>query len=149
MLGTGWILISLIVCVQLAVADADLGMATLLLGAVRAIGGSVAITIYTALLTNTMEKEAVKIAIPLVTMGTPLDAVQPLILTLIAENYDLAGLIPGVTPDILQVARDSLKEVWALGFSKVYYCAGSFAAAAVVAGECSSHVPKHKVSVLT
>src|ERR1700753_885909 len=39
MFGTGWTSVSLIVCVQLACADQDIGMATLILGAVRAVGG--------------------------------------------------------------------------------------------------------------
>ena len=154
MFGTGWTLIALIVCVQLAgmqsqflddymskkadrcvtVDDKDIGSGTLLLGSVRAIGGSVAITIYSTLLNNTFTQKAETIALQLLTLGAPLTAIEPLVFNLVNENIELASQIPGVTPTILDAARESMKEIWASGFEKIYYCAGAFAAAAVIAG---------------
>jgi hypothetical protein len=84
---------------------------------------------------NTLKDEAESIALSLLQLGTPVTAIQPLVLNLVNENIALASAIPGVTPEILHAARQALKAVWAKGFHKVYYCAASFAAASVVAGE--------------
>lgn len=133
MIGTGWTTVALIVCVQLACEDKDLGLATLLLGAVRAIGGSVAVTIYTSLLNNTMTKQAgPTIGKAVVPLGFPKEGLGKLIYELINENIPAAAKLPGVTPKILQAARDGLKATWTVGFHKVYLCAASFAAAALV-----------------
>jgi hypothetical protein len=120
--------------VQLAVDDKDIGSGTLLLGSVRAIGGSVAITIYSSLLQNTLQNDAQSIALGLIELGTPINSIAPLVFNLVNENIGLAAAVPGVTPEILTAARESLKTVWAKGFHKVYYCAGSFGAVAFIAG---------------
>jgi hypothetical protein len=122
------------------VDDKDIGSGTLLLGSVRAVGGSVAITIYSTLLNNTFTQNAEKVALRLLALGTPLTAVEPLIFHLVNENTALARQIPGVTEPILTAARESMKSVWAEGFHKIYYCAGAFAAAAVVAAAISKDV---------
>ena len=108
----------------------------MLLGSIRAVGGSVAITIYSTLLNNTFSQKAEEIALRLLTLGAPLNAIEPLVFNLVNENIALAAQIPGVTEPILNAARESMKEVWASGFQKIYYCAGAFAAAAVIAGKC-------------
>lgn len=133
MLGTGWTTVSLIVCVQLSCSDENLGLATLLLGAVRAIGGSVAVTIYTSLLNNTLTNQAGptigKAAVPL---GYPESGLRKLIFELTNENIPAAAGLPGVTPKILGAAREGLKATWTVGFHRVYFCAASFAAMAFV-----------------
>jgi len=79
MFGTGWTSVSLIVCVQLACADEDIGMATLILGAVRAVGGSVAVTIYSTLLNGVMKKYSGPIVgAAVVPLGYPKEALMPL-----------------------------------------------------------------------
>jgi len=141
MVGTGWTTVSLIVCVQLAVPDKDLGLATLLLGAVRAVGGSVAITIYSSLLTNTLAKYAgATIAEAVIPLKIPLTSIKPLVLDLINENIPAAAAIPGVNAEILHAAREALKGVWTKGFHKVYLTAASFAAASLVAALISKDV---------
>ncbi|QDS74911.1 hypothetical protein FKW77_004056 [Venturia effusa] len=133
MLGTGWITVALIVCVQLSCSDENLGLATLLLGAVRAIGGSVAVTIYTSLLNNTLTKQAgPTIGKAVVPLGYPESGLRKLIFELTNENIEAAAGLPGVTPDILAAARQGLRETWTVGFHRVYFCAASFAAVAFV-----------------
>lgn len=133
MLGTGWITVALIVCVQLSCEDKDLGLATLLLGAVRAIGGSVAVTIYTSLLNNTLTKQAgPTIGKAVVPLGFPESGLAKLIFELVNENIPAAAKLPGVTPKILHAAREGLRATWTIGFHKLYLCAASFAAAALV-----------------
>jgi hypothetical protein len=126
---------------RLSCEDRDLGMATLLLGAVRAIGGSVAVTIYSALLNNTLEEEAAKtIEAAVFPFGLPEGSYASLILNLINENIPAATATTGVTPQILQAARTALKVVWTHGFHKVYTTSASFAAAALIAALLSKDV---------
>jgi hypothetical protein len=116
-------------------------MATLLLGAVRAIGGSVAVTIYSALLNNTLEDQAAKtIEAAVYPFGLPEGSYASLILNLINENIPAAAATTGVTPQILEAARNALKVVWTHGFHKVYTTSASFAAAALVAALLSKDV---------
>jgi Fungal trichothecene efflux pump (TRI12) len=141
MFGTGWTSVSLIVCVQLSCADEDIGMATLILGAVRAVGGSVAVTIYSTLLNGVMKHDAGKIVgRAVVPLGYPVAGLGPLIINLINENVEAAAQLPGVTPAILQAAREALKLTWTKGFHKVYLAAASFSAISIVAAFLSEDV---------
>ena len=104
-------------------------------------GGSVAVTIYSSLLTNTLKKEAGKtIGKAVIPLNLTVTSLEPLIFDLINENIPAATAVPGVTPPILQAARDALKVVWTHGFHKVYTTAAAFAAAALVAALLSKDV---------
>ncbi|KAF2400662.1 MFS general substrate transporter [Trichodelitschia bisporula] len=141
MIGTGWLTVTLIVCVQLACEDQDIGLATLLLGSVRAIGGSVAINIYTALLNNEVKKQAgPMMARAVLKLGVPASTLPKLIGLLIVEKHEAAGKLPGMTPHSTEVARETMKLIWAKGFHKVYLCAGAFAGAAIIAAVLSKDV---------
>jgi hypothetical protein len=141
MVGTGWTSVSLIVCVQWICDDRDIGMATLILGAVRTVGGSVAITIYSTLLTSVMTKEAgVRVAEAVLPLGFSLSGLQPLVLDLINENIDQAGQLPNMTPAILAAARTALSETWLKGFHHLYIAAASFSAVSVIAALLSKDV---------
>jgi hypothetical protein len=141
MMGTGFTSVALIVCVQLCCDDADIGLATLILGAVRAIGGSVAITIYSTFITNVMEQDSglivAKVVLPL---GLPVTSLEPLIVDLVNENLAQASQVPGVTPQIMTAARLALRQVWTKGFHHVYLASGCFAAFSVVAAILSKDV---------
>jgi hypothetical protein len=141
MFGTGWTSVSLIVCVQLACADENIGMATLILGAVRAVGGSVAITVYNYLVTVVMKTDSgPKVGAAVVPLGYPESGLKALIENLIGENYDVAAKLPGVTPEILHAAREALKLVWAKGYHRVYLASAIFSAVSIVAAIFSKDV---------
>jgi len=141
MFGTGWTSVSLIVCVQLCCADEDIGMATLILGAVRAVGGSVAVTIYSTILNGVMKKDAGQlVGAAVVPLGFPVADLGPLIINLINENVEVAAHLPGVTPAILHAARESLKLAWSKGFHNLYLAAASFSAVSIVAALLSKDV---------
>ena len=141
MFGTGWTSVSLIVCVQLACEDEDIGMATLILGAVRAVGGSVAVTIYSTLLSSVMKAEAAKrIGQAVVPLGYPISGIGPLTIQLINENIDIASKLPGMNEAILDAARLALQQTWNKAFRHVYLAAGSFSAFSVVAALLSKDV---------
>jgi hypothetical protein len=141
MVGTGWTTVALIVCVQLVCDDRDIGMATLILGAVRTVGGSVAITIYSTLLNSVLTKEAgLRVAQAVLPLGFPANGLEPLVLDLINENVAEAGQLPGMTPTILTAARTALSSVWLKGFHHIYIASGAFAAASIIAALISKDV---------
>lgn len=146
MFGTGWTSVSLIVCVQMACADEDLGMATLILGSVRAIGGSAAVTIYSTLLSNTMSAEAgPAVAKAVLPMGFTMEGLPALVVDLINENVVEAAALPGMTTAMLDAARRGLENAWTLGFHKMYIAAASAAAVSVVAAAFSRDVTQRMV----
>jgi hypothetical protein len=144
--GTGWTGVALLVCVQLDCADADIGMATLVLGAVRAIGGSVGITVFSTILNNEMTSNAgLNVGKAVVPLGFPLniDAIKALVFALINEDYAGAQALPGVTPKIFQAAKLAIEQSWRVGFHRMYLCSGAFAAASLLAALLTRDVSKN------
>ena len=116
MFGMGMSLVALIVCVQLASDDEHIGLATLVLGSIRAIGGSVAVTIYTSIMQNTLKDDAgprVREKLPL---SVTADALKQLVPKLLTGKELMQTNIPSVTPEALQLAKDTVKWTWALAF---------------------------------
>jgi hypothetical protein len=141
MFGTGWTSVSLIVCVQLACADEDIGMATLILGAVRAVGGSVAITVYSTIINRVLKEDAgINIAKAVMPLGYPQSGLPSLVIELINENFEVARALPGVTSVILDAAREALKATWTKAFHQLYIAAASFSAVSIVAAFLSKDV---------
>jgi len=139
--GTGWTGVALLVCVQLDCADADIGMATLVLGAVRAIGGSVGITVFSTILNNQMTKHAGDdVAAAVLPLGFNSAYAVPLVFDLINENYAAVQALPGMTPAIFAAAKLAIEESWRQGFHNMYLCSGALAAFSVVAAVLTKDV---------
>lgn len=133
MFGMGMSLTVLIVGVQLSCEDKNLGLATLVLGSIRGIGGSVAITIYSSILQNTIAADAgPRIAKAVLPLGVPTTTLPKFIALLLGAREDLAGQLPGVSPDALAVGSETIKWSWAQGFSHIYYAAMAFSGLAVL-----------------
>jgi hypothetical protein len=142
--GTGWTGVALLVCVQLDCRDEDIGMATLVLGSIRAIGGSVAITIYSTILNNAMAKYAgLYVAEAVIPLGYSPSALAPLVLSLINEDYTGAQNLPGVTQSIYEAAKLAVEQSWTKGFHNMYICSASFSAASIIAAALTRDVSKN------
>lgn len=59
MAATGWVSVALVVCIQLACKDRNLGLATLLLSSARNVGGSIPVVVYASVLQNQVKEEAI------------------------------------------------------------------------------------------
>jgi hypothetical protein len=117
MFGMGLMLVSLIVAVQLASEDRHLGLATLVLGSIRSIGGSVAITIFTSIMMNTVKKDAgTRVAKKVVPMGAPVSSLKALVTALLGGRAAEALKAPGITPSILKAAAETAKWSWSMAF---------------------------------
>ena len=131
MFGMGISLVALIVGVQLTCEDKNIGLATLVLGSVRAIGGSVAITIYSALLQNTLAKDVgPRIAEAVIPAGVPVADVPTLIAWLMGGQDDPSQL--GLPSGTVDVAVETMRWAWANAFQHMYYAALSFSAVAII-----------------
>jgi hypothetical protein len=117
MFGMGLMLVALIVCVQLTCEDKNLGLATLVLGSVRAIGGSVAVTIFTSIMMNTVKEDApprvIKVAIP---AKVPKESIPGLVKLLLGGRPHDALKLPGVTQKVVDASILTLKWSWTLAF---------------------------------
>jgi hypothetical protein len=121
MFGVGFMLVALIVSTQLTCNDKNIGLATLVLGSVRAMGGSLAVTIFTSIIQNTLKtngpKRVMEAVIP---MRVPETSIGLLIKLVIGGKDQIAAKLPGVTPEAVKAARDALKWSWSLAFQYVY-----------------------------
>lgn len=117
MFGMGLSLVALVVAVQLASDDKHIGLATLVLGSIRAIGGSVAVTIYTSIMTNTIKKDAApRILTATLPLGLPRAVAPKFIPLLLGGRIADAGKLPGVTAAEVTAGLDALKWTYTLVF---------------------------------
>jgi len=133
MIGTGWLAVSLIVCIQLTCDDKNIGLATMLLGCMRSSGGAVAVTVYSTLLGNKVPKvigaQVMKRVLPL---KFPPTQIRNLIGLLNAGDLKKAMLLPGSNEKVLKAAHKGIQFAWGEGFKDVYTAATAFAAVALV-----------------
>ncbi|KAI5857805.1 hypothetical protein BZA05DRAFT_107082 [Tricharina praecox] len=134
MIATGWTSVSLIICVQLACEDRNIGLATLLCGCARAIGGSVVVTIYSSLLTNKIADDSgPRVAKVVVPLGFKIPLLPKLIGYLSHGDVRHAAALPGATPGIIEVAAKALQWSWSEAFKLVYISATVFAGLSLAA----------------
>lgn len=119
MFGVGFMLVALIVSTQLTCNDENIGLATLVLGSVRGMGGSVAITTFTSIIQNTMQTQAgpaVGKAIMPAPYRVPLSSVKEMVPLIIGGKDVIAANLPGSSPAAVKAAREALKWVWGHAF---------------------------------
>jgi trichothecene efflux pump TRI12 len=117
MFGMGMSLVALVVCVQLASEDSHIGLATLVLGSIRAIGGSVAVTIYSSLMQNTVKKDApTRVGKAVIPLGVSRETLHSLVPLLVGGKIEQAGHVPGVSSQALKAGLDALKWTYTLVF---------------------------------
>lgn len=134
MFGMGLSLVALIVAVQLASSDTHIGLATLVLGSIRAIGGSVAVTIYTSIMQNTLKKDAgPRVFAATAKFGIQRETLAKFVPLMMGGRIKDALRLPGVTNEAVQAAGDALKWSYTLVFQRIYYTAIVFSVIAVVA----------------
>ncbi|KAF2428787.1 MFS general substrate transporter, partial [Tothia fuscella] len=134
MFGVGFMLVALIVCTQLSCRDKNIGLATLVLGSVRAMGGSVAVTIFSSIINSTLKTDGpIRVAKKVIPMGVPKSSLGNLIKLVIGGKDDLAAKLKGVTPEAVHAAREVLKWSWGLAFQRMYYAAIAFSIIALFA----------------
>jgi len=97
--------------------DEDIGVAVGLNGTARTIGGSIATSIYSTILTNKVQNVLPgNVARAVLPLGFPLTSLKPLILALLSGSPEGIAQVPGATLSVLGAASQAVKESYTQGF---------------------------------
>ncbi|ORY17850.1 trichothecene efflux pump [Clohesyomyces aquaticus] len=97
----------------------DIGLATGVLGSIRAVGGAVAQTIYVSILNTRMAVNLPKYVVPAATSaGLPASSLPLLFAGITAGNF--TG-VPDVTPEIIAAAGEATRTAYIESFKIVFY----------------------------
>jgi len=134
MFGMGLSLVALIVAVQLACEDSHIGLATLVLGSIRAMGGSLAVTIYTSIMQNTLKEDAgPRVVAATAKYGITPSIAKTFIPLMIGGRIKDAKKLPGVTMPAILAAQEALHWSYTIVFHRIYVAAIAFSTIAVIA----------------
>lgn len=119
--GLGVALNSLVVVAQLSIPPELITAATALMITTRSLGGTVALSVYSAIFNHVSHKEiGTRVIKALLPLGFDSQYVEPLIGGLLSHNSALLKTIPGLTPEIMQAAGMAIKEAFSLAFRYVW-----------------------------
>jgi MFS family permease len=132
-LGLGTALNALVVVAQLSTPPELISITTGLMIATRSFGGTVALSIYTAIFSSTLTRDLpAKVAAATVPLGLKPTYLGQLLGALTSGDSAALAKIPGVSPKILEAAGLAVKQSYALGFRYVWVTTAAFAALAVI-----------------
>lgn len=132
-LGLGTALNTLVVVAQLSTPPELISITTGLMLATRSFGGTIALSIYTAIFSNEMTTGLpAKVAAATIPLGFDPSHLGQLIGAMTSHNETAIGLIPGISPSILQAAGGGILDAYSVGFRYVWITAAAFAALAII-----------------
>lgn len=137
-LGLGTALNTLVVVAQLSTPPELISITTGLMIATRSFGGTIALSIYTAVFSDQLTTELpAKVAAATIPLGFDPNNLGQLLGALTSGNTTAISEVPGISPSILHAAGMGVKEAYSLGFRYVWVTAGAFAALAVIGKQFS------------
>lgn len=132
-IGLGIALNTLVTVAQLSTPPELISLATGLMIGTRSVGGTIALAIYSAIFSNTLnDKIPSKVSKAAISLGLDPKYVGELIGGLTEGNSTLLGEIPGITPEIIEAGGYGIKKAYTLAFRYCWITAASFAALAVL-----------------
>ena len=132
--GLGVCLCTLVTAAQLCTPPDLISLASGLMIGVRSFGGSIGLAIYNAIFATTISHELPpSISNALVPLGFPAGEIPQLKAALMRHNAKAVEAIPGITPEIAQIAEKVFKDAHMVAFRWVWVSAGSFAFVALIA----------------
>jgi hypothetical protein len=97
----------------------DIGLATGILGSIRAVGGAVAQALYVSILTNKVSTHIPEYVVPAATnAGLPASSLPALFAGITAGNFTA---VPGITPDIIATTSAAVTHAYLSSFHVVFY----------------------------
>jgi hypothetical protein len=116
-LGIGGLILGVIVCTQLTCMDEHIGLATLVMGSVRSIGGALAVTLYGNILQTTLKNDAgTRIGKAVGTTGIPNESMPAFVKAILGARPQVAAKLPGVTPEAVAIASETVKWSYSIAF---------------------------------
>ncbi|KAL4951852.1 fungal trichothecene efflux pump [Aspergillus filifer] len=123
--------------VTLLVEPQDIGLATGVLGSLRALGGAVAQAVYTSVLDNKLNDNIPKYVGPAaISAGLP-ESSLPAFLEALSASTSAEG-IPGATNSVIAAAQAALKIAYSQSFRILFYCTIPFSVILIIS---SCYVP--------
>lgn len=109
----------------------DIGLATGVLGSIRAVGGAVAQALYVTILTNKVTVYLPEKVIPAATgAGLPASSLPALFKGITAGSFTA---VPGITPAILAAVGEAVKQAYISSFKIVFYATIPFSVCLIIA----------------
>ncbi|CAO2654543.1 Nn.00g112760.m01.CDS01 [Neocucurbitaria sp. VM-36] len=108
----------------------DIGLATGVLGSIRAMGGAVAQTVYVSILTNKVTEYLPAKVVPAATgAGLPADSLTALFAGITAGDF---STVPGITPEIIAAVGGAVQQAYIDAFKMVFYATIPFGVLLIV-----------------
>lgn len=109
----------------------DIGLATGVLGSIRALGGAVAQALYVSILTNKVTKFIPENVVPAATgAGLPASSLPQLFAGITTGNF---SAVPGVTPQVIAATGLAVRDAYVTTFHYVFYATIPFSVLLIVA----------------
>lgn len=119
----------------------DIGLATGVLGSIRAIGGAIAQTIYVSILQNKVATNLPALVTPAATKaGLPTSSLPQLFAGITAGNFTA---VPGITPEIIAAAGAATQQAYIESFKIVFYATIPFGVLLIVFSALSPNFEKY------
>ncbi|KAL3486870.1 fungal trichothecene efflux pump [Aspergillus germanicus] len=122
--------------VTLVVEPQDIGLATGVLGSLRALGGAIAQAVYVSVLDNELQKNIPAYVGPAATSaGLPDSSVTDLLSALSASSGTSSSsldAVPGITENIVAAASAAMKVAYSRSFRVVFFCTIPFSVVLIV-----------------
>ncbi|KAL3477273.1 fungal trichothecene efflux pump [Aspergillus californicus] len=117
--------------VTLVVEPQDIGLATGVLGSLRALGGAIAQAVYTSVLDNKLKTNIPQYVTPAaISAGLPESSLSALLAAL--SGGTSTAEIPGATEGVIAAATAALKLAYSASFKIVFYCTIPFSVILIV-----------------
>jgi hypothetical protein len=117
--------------VTLVIAPQDIGLATGVLGSIRALGGAVAQALYVSILTNKATIYIPKYVVPAATgAGLPASSLPSLFQGITLGNF---SSVPDITPQVIAATGIAVRDAYVTTFHYVFYATIPFSVLLIVA----------------
>lgn len=127
--------------VTLLYESQDIGLATGVLGSIRAVGGAVAQTVYVSILTNKVSTFLPQYVTPAATQaGLPQSSLPALFAGITAGNF---SAVPGITPEIIAAAGGATQKAYLESFRYVFYATIPFGVLLIIFSALSPNFEKY------
>jgi hypothetical protein len=145
-LGVGGIIVPAAVILTIVSPDEVIATVTAITLSVRLIGGSIGYAIYFNVFENKLQEVIpTTVGIAVAKAGLPITQIPAFITALIAQNMTAVGQVKGLTPSILLVAEQAVKESYVQGFRMIYLVSIAFGGAAIIASLFLGDIRKYMV----
>jgi hypothetical protein len=137
----GWIENITFPGVTLVIEPQDIGLATGVLGSIRALCGAVAQAVYVSILTNKATEHIPKNVIPAATgAGLPPSSLPALFQGITLGNFTA---VPGITPQVIAATGLAVRDAYVTTFHYVFYATIPFSVLLIIACCFIPNMEKH------